>query len=182
MDKLPITELYLWDASPVTTLIQYKSSANQFRRAFHNSDQTSHLISCSISSKSSQSKNSLKLISKPSQIFLIETTPGFCLFSFSMLYTVEGDTPAIVARPFTAISLSWQSWRMRLATASLVFNCILLSRYANLTTTKLPFFLDMLSVLSSLASALPETYKSLSNDLDVWNGKVHASLHIQCNS
>ena len=44
-----------------------------------------HFISCSKSLNKSESKNSRRLISHPSQSFLIETTPGFWLFSFSIL-------------------------------------------------------------------------------------------------
>ena len=58
---------------------------------------------------------------KPSQIFLMETTPGFWLFSFSILYTVEGGIPDAVANALTAISYSAHNSWMRFATASFVF-------------------------------------------------------------
>ena len=41
---------------------------------------SSHWISCSVSLNRSLSKNSRTVICKPSQSFLIETTPGFLLF------------------------------------------------------------------------------------------------------
>ena len=44
-----------------------------------------YFISCSRLSNKSVSKNSRMLMPKPSQIFLMETTPGFWLFSFSIL-------------------------------------------------------------------------------------------------
>ena len=60
-------------------------------------------------------------MSRPSQSFLSETTPGFWLFSLSILYTVDGETPELLASAFVAILRSAQSSIIRLATASFVF-------------------------------------------------------------
>ena len=67
-----------------------------------------YFISCSVSSNSGLSKNSLTEISNPSHIFLMETTPGFWLLVFSILYMVDGATPEMFARALTAMFLSAQ--------------------------------------------------------------------------
>ena len=83
-----------------------------------------YCISCSVESNKSQSKKSLTEMPSPSHSFLMETTPGFWLFSFSILYTVEGVTPERVASAFTAIFFSSHNCIIRFATASLVCNGI----------------------------------------------------------
>ncbi len=57
----------------------------------------------------------------PSQIFLIETIPGFLLLLLSMLYIVELLTPALLATALTAMSRSLQSSFILFAIASFVF-------------------------------------------------------------
>ncbi len=81
-----------------------------------------YLISCSKSSKISLSKKSRKEISSPSHNFFIDTTPGFILFSFNILYTVEGVTPERFASALMAMFLSLHNCNMRFDTASFVFN------------------------------------------------------------
>ena len=83
-----------------------------------------HCISCSVSSNKSQSKKSLTVMPSPSHSSLMETTPGFWLFSFNILYTVEGVTPERVASAFTAIFFSSHNCIICFATASLVCNGI----------------------------------------------------------
>lgn len=78
------------------------STGEEYEKALTDNckDWIDYCISCSRSSKISESKNCLREISKPSQIFLIDTTPGFWLFSLSILYIVDGDTPDILANPW----------------------------------------------------------------------------------
>ena len=56
-----------------------------------------HLISCSNASNSGVEKNSPKVISSPSQSFLMVRMEMSRLRSSNMLYTVEGVTPELVA-------------------------------------------------------------------------------------
>ena len=57
-----------------------------------------HLISCSNVSNSLPEKNSFNVMPKPSHSFLIVTMPGFLLFPYKMLLTVDVDTPDTLAR------------------------------------------------------------------------------------
>jgi len=61
------------------------------------------LISCSNASNSGVEKNSPRVISKPSQSFLIVTVPGFLLSPFRMLLIVACGTAEVVASPFGVI-------------------------------------------------------------------------------
>lgn len=79
-----------------------------------------YLISCSKASNSGVLKNSPKVISKPSHSFLIVMVPGFWLFSFRILYTVDGEMPDMLANSFTAICRSSHSCSIRLAITSFV--------------------------------------------------------------
>lgn len=90
-----------------------------------------YFISCSVSSNSGLSKNSRTVISKPSQIFLMDTTPGFWLFWLSILYMVDGETPEIFARALTAMCLSRHCSKMRCATASFVLIAFSFAIYRN---------------------------------------------------
>lgn len=72
-------------------------------------EEISYSISCSKVSNSGVPKNSPNVISKPSHSFLIVMAPGFWLFSFRILYTVEGETPEMFANSFTAMFRSSQS-------------------------------------------------------------------------
>ena len=80
-----------------------------------------YFISWSILSNRLLLKNSRRVISKPSQSFLIVTTPGFWLFSFKRLYTDEGGMPEMFAKALMARSRSLQSSMILAATASFVF-------------------------------------------------------------
>ena len=71
-----------------------------------------YFISCSVSSNNGLSKNWRTVISKPSQIFFIETTPGFWLFWLSILYMVDGDTPEIFARAWQLLWFCWGLWKV----------------------------------------------------------------------
>ena len=90
-----------------------------------------YFISCSVSSNSGLSKNWRTVISRPSQSFLIDTTPGFWLFWLSILYMVDGETPEIFARVLTAMFLSRHSSKMRCATASFVLIAFSFAIYRN---------------------------------------------------
>lgn len=50
------------------------------------------------------SKNSCIVISNPSHIFLIVTTPAFLLCPYKIFFSVEGGTPERTAASFTVIS------------------------------------------------------------------------------
>ena len=62
-----------------------------------------YLISCSSVSNSGVEKNSPRVISRPSQSFLIVTTPGFLLSSLRMLLMVACGTADKLANPFGVI-------------------------------------------------------------------------------
>ena len=57
-------------------------------------------ISCSSLSNSGVEKNSPKVISNPSQSFLIVTVPGFLLSPLRMLFIVACGTADRLLRPF----------------------------------------------------------------------------------
>lgn len=79
----------------------------------------SHFISCSSLSKTGAVKNSLSVISRPSQSFLMVVMEISRRFGSSILYTVDGVTPERTASSLIRISRWKQSSRKRCATASL---------------------------------------------------------------
>ena len=79
-----------------------------------------HLISCSNVSNSLPEKNSFNVMPKPSHSFLIVTMPGFLLFPYKMLLTVDVDTPDTLARWFTVHPRSPHNKISLLITAVLV--------------------------------------------------------------
>ncbi len=81
-----------------------------------------YFISCSKSSNISLSKKYLKDIPNPSHNFFMDTTPGFILFSFNILYNVEGVTPERFASALMAMFLSSHNCNIRFDIASFVFN------------------------------------------------------------
>ena len=77
-----------------------------------------HTISCSNESNSTVEKNSPKLISNPSQNFLIVTIEISLRLGSIMLYAVEGVTPERYANSLIFISLSLHNSAKRSATMS----------------------------------------------------------------
>lgn len=70
-------------------------------------------ISCSNFLKSSVEKNSSRVISNPSQIFLIVDTVGFLLRLFTMLLTVDWVIPQIVHNLLIEIPRFWHNSTIR---------------------------------------------------------------------
>ena len=68
-----------------------------------------YLISCSSLSNSSESKNSLREISKPSQNFFMVIIDTSCLESSNMLYAVDGVTPDMFFAKMKCIKLQRQN-------------------------------------------------------------------------
>lgn len=80
-----------------------------------------YLISCSRLLNSSVSKNSARVISKPSHIILIVSSFGFLLFPYKIFFTDDGGRAQMLANLFIDIFLSPQSCKIRFLTADIVF-------------------------------------------------------------
>lgn len=78
-----------------------------------------YCISCSSVSNISVLKNSPKVISRPSQSFFTRLTDTSLRWGSSMLYTLEGVTPARFASSLVRMPRSLHRSRNRWATASL---------------------------------------------------------------
>lgn len=77
-----------------------------------------YLTSCSISQNKSDWKNSVIVMSKPSQSFWIVATVVLLLRPLTILFTVDCVTPLLMERALIEISRSWQSPIILCRTAS----------------------------------------------------------------